>query len=318
MQHLVYVERVHVHRQGGRLYLYPVLFVIVSGVEGAYEGGHIAPGFAGQVGIYVPEAGLTAAAGYRLAHVAGSAVVGRYGEVPVAENLVRVPQVAGCGIRRFADVHSLVHEGIDRKPVFLGGRVHELPHSLGPGPRGRLWIEVGFDECHHRQLFGQAVAVEALSYCRHIELAEAEQPAHIPAVFFRIQYNIVAYDVVVGKLYEAVHILYAPYVHRIRDIGVEEYRVHVFEFHVLVLAAAHHIPPAQQAIRRFHAVGGIGERFAAGFLFTAQGLLEPGLAFLQIEFVALYKTCKGVEFFLQHFVFTFQLGLALGQGYVCG
>ena len=75
-----------------------VLAVIGHDIVGGDEGRHIAAGLLGQIGINLPVVLLAVGALDGLVDILGAAVVGGDDEVPVAEHLVEVFQVAGGGI----------------------------------------------------------------------------------------------------------------------------------------------------------------------------------------------------------------------------
>ena len=73
-----------------------MLAVIVHHIVGGDECGHISTGLPRQIGIDFPVVGLSVGTVNGLVDVFGSAVVGGDDQVPVAEYLVQVFQVA-CG-----------------------------------------------------------------------------------------------------------------------------------------------------------------------------------------------------------------------------
>src|SRR5512142_3470115 len=60
-------------------------------------------------------------------------IVGRHGEVPVAEEIVEVAEIAGRGLRRLDRVRTLVDDPRAPQAVTAPRRRDELPDSLRPG-----------------------------------------------------------------------------------------------------------------------------------------------------------------------------------------
>ena len=112
---------------GDPLGMKPVFGVEIHNVGGGNEGGHISTGFAGEIGVNLPEVVLAAGTGDGFVDIAGAAVVGGNGEMPVAENFVEVVKIVCRGIGRFVGVAALVDDGVDFKAIVFAGGVHELP-----------------------------------------------------------------------------------------------------------------------------------------------------------------------------------------------
>ena len=69
-----------------------------------------------------------------LVDVLRSAVIGGNHQVPVAEDLVKVTQIACCGIRRLHGITTLINEGVDLQTVLFTRAQHKLPESCGTSP----------------------------------------------------------------------------------------------------------------------------------------------------------------------------------------
>ena len=81
-------DGVSAEREGDPFGMKAVLRIEIHDVGGSDEGWHIATGFAGQVGIDLPEVLFATATGYCFVDVAWTTIVGSDGEVPVAKNAV--------------------------------------------------------------------------------------------------------------------------------------------------------------------------------------------------------------------------------------
>ena len=134
MEILVDLESVNLGRQADVVWLYAIFFVIVEGVHGSNEGGHIASRLARKIVVDVPEILVSAGPAYGLCDVSGPAVVRGNRQIPVSEDAIGIIEIPRGRVRRFIGVKSLVYVGIDFEAIVLGGSVHELPHSLGPRP----------------------------------------------------------------------------------------------------------------------------------------------------------------------------------------
>ena len=143
---------------GDALGVQAVFGIEVHDVGGGNEGRHIAAGFAGEIGVDLPEVLLPAAAGDGFVDVARSTVVGGNGQVPVAEDIVEVVEVVGGSVRRFVGIAAFVDDGVDLKAVVLAGGIHKLPQASGTDTRGGLGVHGGFDNGEVFQLLGYVVA----------------------------------------------------------------------------------------------------------------------------------------------------------------
>ena len=127
------LEGVHLCRQHHRTGRKTVVLAVLHGVHGTHEGRHIASGLTREIPVDVPIVAASASADC-LVHIAGTAVIGGDGKIPVPENVVEIGQVPCCGIRRLEGIPSLIDKGIDFETVTLGRLDHELPHTDSPYP----------------------------------------------------------------------------------------------------------------------------------------------------------------------------------------
>ena len=106
-----------------------------------HNDGHVVAGFLGQnvALVELPEIGIAGALD-RALHRARPGVVGRHGQVPVAELGVKIFQMMGGGAGGFFRVLAIVHPPVALEAVTLAAAGHELPHAAGAraGKRQRL------------------------------------------------------------------------------------------------------------------------------------------------------------------------------------
>ena len=245
----VHVEGVYIHGNGHWICLEAVFLGIGEGVHGAHHGRNIAAGFPGQVVVDGPEVPFSAGALDGLVHVPGAAVIGRYGQRPVPENPVGVPQVAGGGIGRQERIHPLVHVGIYPQPVIDGRAIHELPGAAGPRRRFRPGIQRAFDDGHVLEFQWKVVPAESLLEDGEVIGRQAHHLRHFPRHFLRVQHHVVFHALIVRKADEGVHFLQPAHEHRVRNVGSEHHRVHVIFRLAGTAAAAVHVPLAQERVR---------------------------------------------------------------------
>ena len=82
--------------------------------------------------VELPEVGVAGAAD-RLLDVAGAGVVGGHGEVPVAELVVEVVEMAGGGASGLLGVKALIEPPVAGQTIACGAAANELPHTARSG-----------------------------------------------------------------------------------------------------------------------------------------------------------------------------------------
>ena len=219
-----------------------VLVGVVHGVHGAYHGGDVAAGFAGEVFVDGPEVAFTIGTFDGFVDVAGAAVVGRYGQRPVPEDAVGVLEVAGGGIGRGEGIHALVDVGIDLEAVAKAGAVHELPDAFGAYAGFRTGVHGAFDYGDVLELQREVVATEGLLEDGHVVVGQAQDLCHTAGHFLRVEDHVVLHGLVVGEADEGVHVTQATYEGGVRDVGGEADGVHVVLLAGGVTGGAVHVP----------------------------------------------------------------------------
>ena len=189
-----------------------VLAVVGHGIVGCDEGGHVAARLAGQIGVYLPVVALAARTAYGLVDVLRAAVVGRYDQVPVAEDLVQVAQEVGCGVRCLHRVAPLVEQRVDLEVVHLGRAGHELPEAAGTGTRHGDGVECRLDDGQVLQLQRQLVGLERFLEDGHVEIGRSQHPAHLAAQSYRVAVYACAYHFIIWHLHDGGHAVQAVYV----------------------------------------------------------------------------------------------------------
>ena len=173
-----YLEGIDMGRHPHRLGHYAVFFVVSHRVQGSDEGRHVSAGLFGQIGIYGPEV-IAASLADGFVDIAGSAVVCGYGEAPVPEDVVLVPQIACRRIGGLFDIKPLVNVRVYLQSIGLGGIVHELPHAFrscsGDGNR----VERRLDDGHRLEFLRQPVPVEYVLEDGHVVRTQAEYMCHL-------------------------------------------------------------------------------------------------------------------------------------------
>ena len=285
---LAYLEGIGVGWHLDRLRYDAVFLVVRHRVERTDKGRHISASLLREKRIDRPEILAPSGALDGFVDISRSAVVGGYGQAPVSENVVLVEKIPCSGIRRLLDVQTLVHVRVDPEPVGLGGVVHELPHSLGPGAGDRNRVECGLDDGHGLEFLGQAVAVEDVFEDRKIVCAQTEDMSHLGWHFLRIEHHVVLDRFVEGERDVGVHLLQPLDEDGIRHVRSKPYGVHVIlrEFPV-GLQLAVYIPQAEQAVGHLGAVF-LHQVFLFFLKILFHHLKHPGrkavdLGFLQTE-----------------------------------
>ena len=254
VQHLVDFECIYMHRHFYGLWHYAVFLVVGHGVQGPHESRHIASGLSRKIRIYVPESPFSSASADGPVYIPCPAVIGRYGQIPVSENVVRILHVLCCGMGRFHRIQPFVNERIDVKPVYLGRAVHELPHTLGSGPGNGGRVHCRLYHRHGLEFERNVMLVEYLFDYRHVIRAKAQHLTHPLVHLLRIQDNIVPDNIVVRQVNEGVHRLYPFNIYGIRNVGREFYRIHVI-FAIPCLADfLLQVPDVQQAVGHFRII----------------------------------------------------------------
>ena len=266
MQVAVDFEGVHVGGHVHDLRDKTVLLVVAEGVHGTDEGRYVAAGFAGEVVVDGPEVGAPAGPPDGFVDIAGAAVVGGDGQVPVAEDAVGVLQVAGGCIGGFERVEAFIDVGVDFQPVTLGRGVHELPHTLCAGAGDGDGVEGGFDDCHVLEFLRHIVFVEGLLEDGHVVIRQAEHDGHLGWHLLGVEDHVVLDRLVVGEGDVGVHVGQPFEEDRIRYVRGEMDGVHVVldvRGEVLHIGAqpAALVPEVEQAV---HHVGRIVLRGEAG------------------------------------------------------
>ena len=160
-----------------------VVGVVVHDIDDGDESRDIASCFARKVGVDLPEVGPAALVGGRRAitgacdgfvDIAGAAVVGGNGELPVTEDDVEVVEVAGGGDGGFVWVATVVDHGVDFEVIELAGGVHELPEAGSADARSSLWVHGALNNGEVFEFLGNGIAVEGFLEEGVVELAEGE------------------------------------------------------------------------------------------------------------------------------------------------
>ena len=221
---------VHIDGHGHGLCDQPVLRGIAEGIHGAHHGRYVPARFPRQVLVHVPEIGFSAGPLNGFVHIPGAAVIGRYGQRPVLENAVGVPQIAGGGIYRQYGIHALIDKRIDPESVAFGGTIHKLPLAqsahTGLCPR----IERTLNHGQILQFFRKVVAAESFLVDGHIILRQAHHLSHLPGHLLRIKNHVILYRLIVGERNERIHGRQPPHEHRIRDIRGKTHGIHIVLF----------------------------------------------------------------------------------------
>ena len=199
-----HMDRVREYRLAGQGGRYVVEVVVVEGVVGGDECGHIAAGLRGQVGVDLPEVFLhrlaASGAANGLVDVARAAVVGGDGQRPVAVDVVELLQIAGGGVGRGYGVAALVDERAHFQALARGRREHELPQPRGSGARHGVGVQGRFDHRQVLELQRQAILVEGLLEDGHIVEAHSQNVLHQLLLAVDIHLYVGAHHRVVGQL----------------------------------------------------------------------------------------------------------------------
>ena len=107
--------------------------------------GHVVGGLGGQnaARAQFPEIGVSGTL-HGLFHRHGTAIVGRDGQVPVAELVIEIAQVVGGGAGGLLGIHAVVGVGGLLQAVLIAAPLEELPHAAGGGARYGARDETGF------------------------------------------------------------------------------------------------------------------------------------------------------------------------------
>src|SRR5205085_1030238 len=86
------------------------------------------------------------------ADVAFAGIVGGQREVPVAEHLVQILQIARRSVRRLDRIAALVDVAVNAQAIAASGTRNELPRPDGTRTRYRVGAKAAFDQGQVRQL----------------------------------------------------------------------------------------------------------------------------------------------------------------------
>ena len=257
-----------------------VLAVICHDIVGGDECRHISACLLGQIGVYLPIvlAALRAVDG--LVDLVGTAVVGCNHQIPVAEHLIQVAQIIGCGIRSLDGVASLIHEGVHLQSVALAGGEHKLPQSRCSHSRHRRGVE---SRLNHGQVFQferQSVCFESLLEYRHVEVRRSKHITNGVAQTSAIAVDEFLYHLIVWHFDDARYALEPVDIHFLLEYGVD-----VLHSAVVVLAeiVLRHVEVEQTVEFEGHSLG----KFDYFFLTIVVGDGD----FVLVAFVVFFYLC---------------------------
>ena len=151
-------------------------------LDGGQEAGDELRGLVGEVAAvaHLPEV-LAALPLLDALDVALAAVVAGQGQVPVAEALVEVAQVAGGGAGGLLGVAALVDVAVDAQAVALAGAADELPRADRPGMGHGVDAEAALDDRQVGQLGRNAFLDQDPSDARQVLAAAIQGALHVGA-----------------------------------------------------------------------------------------------------------------------------------------
>ena len=165
-------------------------------------------------------------------HIAFAPVVGRQGQVPVAEHGVQALQVVHCCPGGAQHVAAVIQEAVLGQFVLLARAGNELPHAGSLGTAHGLRVEGAFHERQQGQFGRHAAALQFFDHMEQVLVGAAEHAAHAVGVAC-VPGFAVAHDGVVqighgeAALHALPHVVGAAQAEAAGALAAEDIAIHI-------------------------------------------------------------------------------------------